>query len=377
MMNRELLELRSNSIAIECLHDIAMDLPAGERSQYVNIVTEAMITNPDTQLKILSKLSKQVDGLQQIDLEQCNKSGGNITKYPYYDALAKAIEIINESEVTSDLPNVIRMNKIHNILLDNADDFIWGYKHSDMVITKTYTIMTRLLFIMIDLSISDYVKALEINFKFGSKIDRTPTKVSRVIKDADNMIKIFEKGDWRAIVNSSKKSATNRSMKALDEMEGTEPPAAMANEAFDINKLPFVNKNGKTTTVTLPKDSDEAAKGIIGASTPIKVVFTIIVIMVIYRSLAYFVGALGGKFANVFRHCAELIKAHDAASRDQSESAIERHNKVYNRLIGIADRIDAFFGKASRESDIAISKANKEDFNTAEITQINQIDFGV
>lgn len=376
MMNRELLELRSNEIAMECLHDIAMDLPAGERSQYVNIVTEAMINNPDTQLKILSKLSKQVDGLQQIDLEQCAKSAGNITKYPYYDALAKAIEIINESEVTGDLPNVIRMNKIHNILLDNADDFIWGYKHNDMVITKTYTIMTRLLFIMIDLSISDYVKALEINFKFGSKIDRTPIKVARVIKDADNMIKIFEKGDWRAIVNSSKRSATNRSMRALDEMEGTEPPTSMANEAFDINKLPFVNKSGKTTTVTLPKDKDEAAKGIL-SSTPVKVVFVIIVIMLVYRSVAFFVGALGGKFANVFRHCAELIKAHDAASRDQSESAVERHNKVYNRLIGIADRIDAFFGKASRESDVAIAKANKEDFNTAEITQINQIDFGV
>lgn len=375
MMNRELFELRSNDIAMEYLHDIAMDLPAGERSQYVNIVTEAMINNSDTQLKILSKLSKQVDDLQQVDLEQCAKSAGNITKYTYYDALAKAIEIINESEVTSDLPNVIRMNKIHNILLENADDFIWGYKHNDMIITKTYTIMTRLLFIMIDLSISDYVKALEINFKFGSKIDHTPVRVARVIKDTDNMIKIFEKGEWRAIVNSSKKSATNRSMRALDEMEGTEPPASMANEAFDINKLPFVNKNGKTTTVTLPNDRDEAAKSIL--RSPVKVVLGIIVILVVYRNVAFFVGKLGGKFANVFRHCAELIKAHDAANRDQSESAIERHNKVYNRLIGVADRIDAFFSKASRESDVAIAKANKEDFNTAEITQINQIDFGV
>lgn len=377
MMNRELLELRSNEIAMECLHDIAMDLPAGERSQYVNIVTEAMINNPDTQLKILSKLSKQVENLQQIDLEQCAKSAGNITKYPYYDALAKAIEIINESEVTGDLPNVIRMNKIHNILLDNADDFIWGYKHNDMVITRSYIILTRLLFIMIDLSISDYVKALEINFKFGSKIDRTPIKVARVIRDTDNMIKIFEKGDWRAIVNSSKRSATTRSMRALDEMEGTEPPASMANEGLDsvINRLPFTNKNGKTTTVTLPNDSDDATKSILN-STPTKVVFVIITIMLLYRHVAFFVGALGGKFSNVFRHCAELIKAHDAASHNQSESAVERHNKVYNRLIGIADRIDAFFSKASRESDVAIAKANKEDFNTAEITQINQIDFG-
>lgn len=365
MMNRELLELRSNDIAMECLHDIAMDLPAGERSQYVNIVTEAMINNPDTQLKILSKLSKQVDGLQQIDLEQCAKSAGNITKYPYYDALAKAIEIINESEVTGDLPNVIRMNKIHNILLDNADDFIWGYKHNDFVITKVYILMTRLLFIMIDLSISDYVKALEINFKFGSKIDRTPIKVARVIKDADNMIKMFEKGDWRAIVNNAKKSATDRSMKALDEMEGTEPPASMANEAISIK---------------IPKNKTEAAKSIFKFADDhpkITIVAALITIFVSYRYIAFYVGKLGGKFANVFRHCAELIKAHDAASRNQSESAVERHNKVYNALVGMADRIDAFFSKAAREADAAVAKANKEDFNTAEITQIEQIDFGV
>ena len=115
MMNRDLMELRSNELAMECLHDIAMDLPAIERSQYINIATEAMINNPDTQLKIINKLAKQVEGLQEIDLEQCRKSMGNITKYPYYDAMAKAIDIINDSEVTGDLPNVIRMNKIHTI----------------------------------------------------------------------------------------------------------------------------------------------------------------------------------------------------------------------------------------------------------------------
>ena len=94
---------------------------------------------------------------------------GDITKYQYYDALVKAMEIINESEFTSDIPNVIRMNKLHAILLDNRDDFNWGYKKNDLIIIKMYTLLTRLLFIMIDLSISEYVKKLEMNFKFNSK----------------------------------------------------------------------------------------------------------------------------------------------------------------------------------------------------------------
>ena len=79
-----------------------MDLPAAERSKYVQIATEAMAINTDTQLKIISKLAKQVNGLQQIDLEQCNKSMGDVTKYQYYDALAKAMEIINRQRNVCD-----------------------------------------------------------------------------------------------------------------------------------------------------------------------------------------------------------------------------------------------------------------------------------
>lgn len=363
MINRELIELRSNEIAMEALHDIAMDLPPIERSKYVEIVTEAMITNPDTQLKIITKLAKQVEGLQQIDLEQCRKSMGNITKYKYYDALAKAMEIINESDATADIPNVVRMNKIHNILLDNADDFIWGFKKNEMIVTKMYCLMTRLLFIMIDLSISDYIKKLEVSFKFNSKLDATPAKVITVVKDADSMIKLFESGDWRLVMNSAKKSATKRAMAAIDEMEGTEPPTSMANEA------------------TVPSDKDSAIRTIwswiTGLPNAAKVGLIIIAILLSYRKVAFFVAKLGAKFANVVRHSAELIKNYGAANRDQSDSAVEKQNKLYNSLIGMADRIDAFFDKASRETEKDIKEANRNDFNTNEITTINAIDFDV
>ena len=371
MMNRDLMELRSNELAMECLHDIAMDLPAIERSQYINIATEAMINNPDTQLKIINKLAKQVEGLQEIDLEQCRKSMGNITKYPYYDAMAKAIDIINDSEVTGDLPNVIRMNKIYTILLDNADDFIWGYKHNDMVIMRVYIIMTRLLFIMIDLSISDYIKALEISFKFNSKLDKVPSKISKVINDTDRMIKMFEKGDWRMIVSNAKASTTARNMKALDEMEGTEPPKTMANEAIDI-KIP-------TNKSEVNKSANNILTWIKGtkAGKATAVAMTVIFIMIVYRDIAFYVAALGGKFANCIRHCAEIIKAHEIVNRNQSASAVEKQNGLYNFLVGTADRIDAFFTKASRDAEIKIKKANQEDFNTNEITQIEGIDFGI
>ena len=372
MINRELMELRSDEMAMEYLHDIAMDLPAIERSQYVNIVTEAMISNPDTQLKIINKLAKQVEGLQEVDLDQCRKSMGNITKYPYYDAMAKAIDIINDSEVTSDLPNVIRMNKVHNILLDNADDFIWGYKHNDMVVMKVYIIMTRLLFIMIDLSISDYVKALEINFKFNSKLDKVPAKISKVINDTDNMIKMFENGKWRAIVSNAKSAATSRSMKALDEMESTEPPKSMANEATIGIKIPTNTKE----VVDAYTDMVAWVKGT-KAGKVTGVILAIITIMIIYRDIAFYVAALGGKFANCIRHCAEIIKAHENVNRNQSASAVEKQNGLYNLLVGTADRIDAFFTKASREAEAKVKKANQEDFNTNEITQIEGIDFGL
>ena len=368
MVNNELMEIRSNTIVMEALHDIAMDLPAAERSKYVQVATEAMATNTDTQLKIISKLAKQVNGLQQIDLEQCNKSMGDVTKYQYYDALAKAMEIINESEITSDIPNVIRMNKIHTILLDNREDFVWGYKKNEVLTMRAYCTLVRMLFIMIDLSISDYIKKMDINFKFNTKVDATPTKVSRFTTDTDRMIKLFESGQWSALMNASKKAAAKRTARAIDEMNGVEPPANMANEAITINR-----NNGKS--ISIPTNAAEIINTIANHPTA-SIIIAVLVIMLCYRTVAFYVAKLGAKFANVFRHSAELIKAYGEANRDQSSSAVERQNKMYNRMIGTADRIDAFFNKAAVQADAELKEANRKDLNTAEITTIDSIDFG-
>ena len=368
MVNNELMEIRSNTIVMEALHDIAMDLPAAERSKYVQVATEAMATNTDTQLKIISKLAKQVNGLQQIDLEQCNKSMGDVTKYQYYDALAKAMEIINESEITSDIPNVIRMNKIHTILLDNREDFVWGYKKNEVLTMRAYCTLVRMLFIMIDLSISDYIKKMDINFKFNTKVDATPTKVSRFTTDTDRMIKLFETGQWSALMNASKKAAAKRTARAIDEMNGVEPPANMANEAITINR-----NNGKS--ISIPTNAAEIINTIANHPTA-SIIIAVLVIMLCYRTVAFYVAKLGAKFANVFRHSAELIKAYGEANRDQSSSAVERQNKMYNRMIGTADRIDAFFNKAAVQADAELKEVNRKDLNTAEITTIDSIDFG-
>ena len=368
MVNNELMEIRSNTIVMEALHDIAMDLPAAERSKYVQVATEAMATNTDIQLKIISKLAKQVNGLQQIDLEQCNKSMGDVTKYQYYDALAKAMEIINESEITSDIPNVIRMNKIHTILLDNREDFVWGYKKNEVLTMRAYCTLVRMLFIMIDLSISDYIKKMDINFKFNTKVDATPTKVSRFTTDTDRMIKLFESGQWSALMNASKKAAAKRTARAIDEMNGVEPPANMANEAITINR-----NNGKS--ISIPTNAAEIINTIANHPTA-SIIIAVLVIMLCYRTVAFYVAKLGAKFANVFRHSAELIKAYGEANRDQSSSAVERQNKMYNRMIGTADRIDAFFNKAAVQADAELKEANRKDLNTAEITTIDSIDFG-
>lgn len=369
MVNNELMEIRSNTIVMEALHDIAMDLPATERSKYVQVATEAMATNTDTQLKIISKLAKQVNGLQQIDLEQCNKSMGDVTKYQYYDALAKAMEIINESEITSDIPNVIRMNKIHTILLDNREDFVWGYKKNEVLTMRAYCTLVRMLFIMIDLSISDYIKKMDINFKFNTKVDTTPTKVSRFTTDTDRMIKLFESGQWSALMNASKKAAAKRTARAIDEMNGVEPPTNMANEAITINR-----NNGKS--ISIPTNAAEIINTIAKHPTA-SIIIAALVIMLCYRTVAFYVAKLGAKFANVFRHSAELIKAYGEANRDQSSSAVERQNKMYNRMIGTADRIDAFFNKAAVQADAELKEANRKDLNTAEITTIDSIDFGL
>lgn len=363
MVNNDVLEIRSNEIIMESLHDIAMDLPPIERSQYVNIVTEAMAMNPETQYRIISKLSKQIEGLQEIDLDQCSKSGGNITKYSYYDVLNKAMEIINNSEYSQDIQNVQRMNKIHNILLDNANDFIWGYKHSDRIVIKTYIMMTRYLFVLIDLSISDYIKTLDMQFKFNSKTEKTPSKIICVTADIDRMIRLFENGDWRYLMSACREAATSRNMKALDEMDSIEPTTEASGKPVDLAKYVDIAKH--------------PIKAFMGLSKGKKALVVVIVILINYKRICRFIGRLGARFSNVFRHAAELVKSYDNANRNISDSAVEKHNKFYNLMVGTADRIDAFFTKASREAEKDIAEENRKDFNTNELTQIQGIDFGI
>lgn len=375
MNNQELMQLRSDSMVMECLHEIAMDLPVSERAHYVDIVTEAMADNPDNQLKLIMKLSKQTESLQQIDLDQCQKSGGDITRYAYYDAMAQAMDIINESEFTRDIPNVIRMNSIHNILLNNRDDFAWGFKAKDTITMKSYILMTRLLFIMIDLSLADYIRKLDVSFKFNTKIKGTPKKVISAEKDADRMIKVFESGKWRTLMTSVRSASARRTARALDEMNGTAPPKSMATEAsasFSIT-LP-TSRTGAFDPVSAAGSAFDWFKNI---NVGFKIGAIVILILISYRHIAFLVAKAFGWFSNVVRHAADLIKAHEMANHNQSASAVEKQNKVYNALVGTADHIDAFFNKASAQADAAVSEANRTELNTNEINTINGIDFGV
>ena len=45
-------------------------------------------------------------------------------------------------------------------------------------------------------------------------------------------------------------------------------------------------------------------------------------------------------------------------------------------MIGIADRIDAFFTKADAQANAEIAELNRKEMNTAEISTINGVEFG-
>ena len=45
-------------------------------------------------------------------------------------------------------------------------------------------------------------------------------------------------------------------------------------------------------------------------------------------------------------------------------------------MIGIADRIDAFFTKADVQANAEISELNRKEMSTTEISTINGVEFG-
>ncbi len=334
-----MMNIASRDIIVESLVEMSLDQPPADRRHYVEEVLESSI-NAAGNAKLIEKLYQDIMKSSEIDFGKIDDSKGDLTKYKYYEPMSRSIEILNDlaKGANGSISVLDTMNKIHTILLEGRDDFVFGYKFSVDLIKYIYEILVMTLYELIDCGISevaDYLKNTS-QITIGTNNKRIIKRSNRVISNANKFIKSYETGQWSIVMKSFKKNSSQ----LLGGME-----AALGGSAI-------------ATFLA------QGSVGIIGA---------IIGIFAAIRGLVFVFYYGKTKISDYAKNQAELIKANIAADADQSSNAIEKQRKMATRLEKIADRLNGVKRRRDAEVDKAIVASNKTDYTKTELTASNSI----
>lgn len=390
-----------NDIITEQLHAIAMDQPVSERAHYVETVLEALDKN-GSESALLYQLFKELDKVNDVEFGKVPDSKGDITRYAYYDHLSKCIEVLSGFEGADNIPNITRMNKLHNILLNYRADFEFGFKRDIVLITTFYNTIAVELCAMIDLSISDYTNYLKLSFndRNNGKFNR---KDSVVISQVDSIIKIFESGQWSTIMKAARAESVNvtsdpsyenyTATEAIQFKQWFAKAGSMVNKG--LNKAGDVLDKGidkvdtamGTAAKIVGPEGNMITKGfkqvmswfnnrsVIGKVTII--LGAVVAILLIIRGSLYVFGRFQAMMSGFARNQATLLKAAMDADRDSTSSAVTKQQRMVDGLQNAADLIDFKYKKAEDQASKDIATSNKEIFSTSNVTAgLNGVDFG-
>lgn len=376
-------------LALEQLRQISLDLPASERLHYGDIVMEA-VTNGGKEGAVLYNLYKELDKINDVEYGRIPDSKGDLTKYAYYDHMMKCIEVLSGLENAESIPNITRMNKLHNILLGHREDFVFGYKRNIDIITTAYVTLVLGLNAMIDFSISDYTKYLNLDFN-----DRTNAKFNRkesmLISQMDEMIKLFENGGWSYIIRLAKKTAANNTQ----EMFVTVDPANEAIKLGDLARkaISGISKARNDLADNVLVDNTPGGQNEIktpfkfvldmlkNCPTPVKIVVPLISLFLAMRGAMFVFGRMRGTIANFARNQSALLKAAiDANAADGSTKGVKAQTRMVKMLDGFADLIDSQYKKAEDKAKKDLTESNKANLGTDKVVMDptpSGVDFGL
>lgn len=379
-----------NDILQEQLHAMALDQPVGDRAGYVSAALEALDEN-GSEAALLYQLFKELDKANDVEFGKVPDSKGDITRYAYYDHMVKCIETLSNFSGADAIPNVTRMNKLHNILLNYRADFEFGYKRDIVLITTFYDTIVVELYAMIDMCIADYTNYLKLNFndRNNGKFNR---KESVVISQVDSIIKIFESSQWSQIMRLAKDASvqvtSDPSYESYAATEAVKFQNWFANVGKALDKgLDKVDDGLKKTAELATPQGNLVVRGFAqvvswfkSAKAPGKVTIVlggIVAVLLIIRGALYVFGRVQAMMAGYARNQATLLKAAMDAERDNTSSAAEKQQKMVDRLQNTADLIDFKFKKAEAQAAKDIAASNKQVFTTAKVTAgLDGVDFG-
>lgn len=374
---RDIEAFRADAIVMENLTDMMMDQIGRDKFHYADIATEAM-ANPAQQANLLNKLFKDVQKVEQIDFEKIPDSKGDLTKYAYYDAMNDCIEVINKLMTGGETPGVVTMNKLHKILLDARNDFVFGFRTQNFVLITMYNLGVRSLYEMINVCVVDSTEHLRTKLSMKASAP-TAKQIRYITKSANQFIKLYESGQWTSLMKffkSQGRSVTTSMEAYMPANEGIGDLIGMVNMAGGaIDNGEKLYGQVKAIPGQAQNAWDKAKGFVAGIPTSIKVIGVIISLFFIMRRLVFLFMRTMSSIKQSIKDQTEIVKASIANDNSGDASSIEKQKKLLERMEKTADTIDYRILKSEQAANKELQQSNRTSFSPSELQSITGSDF--
>lgn len=336
------------SIAEEGLIEIRSDQPSKDQFKYLSVATEG-INNPETRVKMVSKLYEDLMKHGNIDFGPIPACRGDLTKYKYHKDIVENIKRLESLLGNSYCGEFELTQKLYNMIIACRADFEYGFKFDVELIQFSFNTCVLALHRMIDISIAKYINgainqppttapAVPINY--------SATKGSYdsllIVQGVRGVLKIYDKGEWTEMINSFKRGRNNwlGSIGAVAKAAG----------------LVTTGAGGVALT-----SAGVAVAGVVG----------LIAFIIVLRKMVYVFYSSAYKLDESVKRNRQFIEYTLKNSVDQSTSAVIKQQNILNFYNRIHDVIETKIFAENVKANKALKEQNRARFTIADISPEN------
>ena len=364
--------LRSNDVVMEGLTEIMMHQEPSQRRGYIDAALEALDSARDNPAK-LNKLFKDLQKIEGIDFDAIPDSKGDLTKYKYYHQMLDCMDMINSLGAELTTSNITTMNKLHNILLQARNDFTFGYKINNFIITSTYKTLVMSLHEILDIctiDLTDHLRA-KISMNINKK---TASRTREITKTINDFVRLYESGQWNTLMKHYRSGAkiASESYNSFEvaqegEYHGEEigPYRGPMTGALDLGKETV--DTGKSIFNGIKNVGKGIGNFISGVwnNTAGKVAIilsALIALVMIIRKLVFYFYYAKAKLKAKLKRNSEILRANIDRGED-SKDAIEKQKKLLRKMEKTVDEIEYDLNKDERKASEEMVKADRANLN--------------
>lgn len=199
-------------VAHEAITNLINAQPATERLEYKQVLLGAIgleetpateaIANGAGRARLVEALYHDILSKKTTDFGKIPESRGNLADLPYYKNMINSIHSLNDLVGENANPDMVRMNALHEAIIQERNNFEFGFKLNIEIIMYTYNTLVEALMDIINTNIVTYVDYLKETQNISVQLDKNINTQSMVTRAVDTFLSIRKKGEWKKLINS-------------------------------------------------------------------------------------------------------------------------------------------------------------------------------